>query len=521
MPNTSAMAPGGVYCLVSCVAPMGSVPHDTASRGFHGGVRDKLKRAGYQRIYHAGLSCHGSEMFQTVQLPLWLLILILAFAAVTALSHFLLPSVRWFFRRRMERVVATLNEKLARPIEPFKLLRRQDMIQRLIYDPKVIEAVAEHAALTGVREDVAFQEARRYAKEIVPSFSATAYFGFATRAARSLSRAFYRVRLGHFDAEAIDAISSDATVIFVMNHRSNMDYVLVTYLAAERSALSYAVGEWARVWPLSRLIKAMGAYFIRRKSRNVLYRRVLARYVQMATRAGVAQAVFPEGGLSLDGRVGEPKLGLLNYIVSDYVPGQSRDVVFVPVALSYDRVIEDRVLVAAAGESVRKFRFRWRDAIRYFFRHLYLRLTGRFLRFGYAAVSFGAPLSLAQFAGLRSDDPTKVIGRELMARIRKIVPVLPVPLVSGCLLQAGRPLRRADLLTAVEGKVSELIQHKATVPTLDDDLAIEVEGAVNHLLMRQMVRETEQGIEIITKEIPLLTYYASSVSQMLGRDTAG
>jgi glycerol-3-phosphate O-acyltransferase len=81
-----------------------------------------------------------------------------------------------------------------------------------------------------------------------------------------------------------------------MNHRSNMDYVLVTYVAAGSSPLAYAVGEWASVWPLRSLIRAMGGYFIRRQYRTALYRRVLARYVQMATGAGVAQAVFPEGG---------------------------------------------------------------------------------------------------------------------------------------------------------------------------------------------------------------------------------
>lgn len=47
-------------------------------------------------------------------------------------------------------------------------------------------------------------------------------------------------------------------MVFVINHRSNMDYILVTYLVAERSALSYAVGEWARVWPLKQLVRAMG-----------------------------------------------------------------------------------------------------------------------------------------------------------------------------------------------------------------------------------------------------------------------
>jgi glycerol-3-phosphate O-acyltransferase len=59
-----------------------------------------------------------------------------------------------------------------------------------------------------------------------------------------------------------------------MNHRSNMDYILVAFLAAERTALSYAVGEWARIWPLQTLIRALGAYFVRRKSGNPLYRKV-------------------------------------------------------------------------------------------------------------------------------------------------------------------------------------------------------------------------------------------------------
>ncbi len=112
-------------------------------------------------------------MTQTIELPLWLLILILLFAAVTASTHLLFPSVRWFFRRRAERVVAKLNERLQVPIQPFKLLRRQDMIQRVIYDPDVIRSVQAYAEAEGVREDVAFEKAHDYAREIVPSFSAT------------------------------------------------------------------------------------------------------------------------------------------------------------------------------------------------------------------------------------------------------------------------------------------------------------------------------------------------------------
>ena len=178
-----------------------------------------------------------------VTLPLWLFLLIVLFAAVTFASHFLFPSVRWYLRRRLEQAVARLNERLDRPIQPFKLARRTDTIRRLIFDPEVAQAMADYARDKGVREDVAFQKAEDYAREIVPGFSAFTYFSFAIRAARILSQSLYRVRLARSNDAALTAIDPHATVIFVMNHRSNMDYVLVTWLVAERSALAYAVGE--------------------------------------------------------------------------------------------------------------------------------------------------------------------------------------------------------------------------------------------------------------------------------------
>ncbi len=242
-------------------------------------------------------------MFRPVEVPLWLLILILGFAGASFATHFLFPSVRWFFRRRAEKALARLNARLDRKIDLFKLARRSDMVARLSYDARVVEAAMAHATSAGIPNDVAFQEARRYAREIVPGFSATVYFGFGTRAAKWLSGLLFKVRVGQVN-EDLGHIDPKAAVVFVMNHRSNLDYVLVTWLVADRSAVSYAVGEWARVWPLSALIRSMGAFFIRRSSRNTLYRRVLARYVQMATEEGTTQAIFPEGGLSLDGRVG-------------------------------------------------------------------------------------------------------------------------------------------------------------------------------------------------------------------------
>ena len=401
-----------------------------------------------------------------------------------------------------------LNKRLERPIQPFKLARRTDMIQRLIYDPAVAEAVTEHAHETGVREDVAFEEARRYAREIVPGFSASAYFGFAIRAARWLSTRLYDVRLGHYDPERLRQIDAEATVVFVINHRSNLDYVLVTYLVAEQSALSYAVGEWARIWPLRPLIRALGGYFIRRRSRNTLYRRVLARYVQLATKGGVMQAMFPEGGLSQTGRLGSPKLGLLSYIAEGWDPA-GRDIVFVPVALSYDRVIEDRILIEAHAKGETRFRGNIPSAVAFIGRYVWRRITRRAQKFGTAGVSFGEPLALSDL-----DDPGDMpeLARTLMGRIARVTPLLPVPLLAALLARTEGEVSRAVLLDEMTALITACEAAGAVVLGEEDGPEKTLDRALWLLQVRRIIEETGDGYRVVPEKRALVAYYAGSVA---------
>ncbi len=452
-------------------------------------------------------------MFQPVTLPLWLFILILVFAGIAFLSHFLFPSVRWFFRHRMERVVARLNRRLERPIQPFKLMRRPDMIVRLVHDPEVAKVIAAEAAATGEPESVLQERARRYAREIVPAFSATVYFGFAARAAKWLSRLVYSVRIGSFDAGGIAAIDKGATVVFVMNHRSNMDYVLVTHLAADRSALSYAVGEWARIWPLSWLIRSCGAYFIRRKHGGPLYRRILSRYVQMATEEGVTQAIFPEGGLSLTGAVGQPKLGILSYILGAWQPG-GRDVVFVPVALAYDRVVEDRVLVAAHLDGSRRFRASFWSIAKFVGRQVRRALRGRFQRFGTASVAFGVPLSLSEFLAAPRPDAVAGLAEAIMTRIARNVPILPVPLLAAALGEDQR-ISRDDLVERAEALAEHLRGAGIHLELPDGSVRSAIAQGVELLTLRKVMREGDGQISVNEAEKGLIGFYAAPVYQHL------
>ena len=461
-------------------------------------------------------------MNNVVEIPVWLLVFGGILAAIGILDRLLMPSVRWYLRRRLNRVIDSLNDRLQLSIQPFKLTRRKIMIDRLIHDPKVMEAIAEHTISENMPPEVAAKMAERYAREIVPSFSASAYFGFAIRASRFLSKAMYRVRIGFIDDDALRNVDPESTVIFVMNHRSNMDYVLVTYLVAERSALSYAVGEWARVWPLQQLIKAMGGYFIRRKSRNQLYRKVLARYVQLATEGGVTQAIFPEGGLSRDGLLSEPKLGLLSYILGDFNPETSRNVVFVPVGLNYDRVLEDRVLTAPKVDGKRKFRFQPGTFIRFMTRQTWLRITGKFYRNGYACVSFGRPISLTEY--MATHEPAEMpqvienLGAELMTRIGHVVPVLPVSLVSTVLLKADHPISMLELKSRCHQTWQDLSARGiySHIPHEDEDYAVEV--GLRMLTLRHMVSEVGGKFALAPEHAHVVQYYANAISHHFESD---
>ena len=345
-------------------------------------------------------------MTGSITLPFWVVAVVSALAFWAVLDRILMPGARWFLHRRLNRVIEEVNVRLELQIPAFQQTRRRVLIDRLRHDPQVMEAIEAEAEASGTPREVLSRQVNRYAREIVPSFNAWAYFRVGYYLARRTVQLLYRVRLGFSDDEALARIEPGASVVFVMNHRSNMDYVMVAYMAAHRSALSYAVGEWAQVWPLRTLVRSLGAYFVRRGSGSRLYRLVLARYVQAATAGGVVQAVYPEGGLSRDGRLRKPKVGLIGYMVSSFDPEGARDVVFVPVGINYDRVLEDRMLVRqpVPGEP-RRGRLRVLvTALRFAAHNASLIVRRRWYRFGYACVNFATPVSMREYTKDREID---------------------------------------------------------------------------------------------------------------------
>jgi glycerol-3-phosphate O-acyltransferase len=465
----------------------------------------------------------------TITVPLWLALLVGALAAWALLDRLLMPSARWLIRSRAQRVLDQVSRRLKIGIRPFQQVRRQALIDRLIFDDKVQQAAQAFADARGMPREVALDQVQRYAREIVPAFNAYIYFRVGYWFGKTLSRFLYRVRIGYTDDAGLNAIPEQATVVFVMNHRSNMDYIVASYLAAERAALSYAVGEWARMWGLRHLIRSMGAYFVRRNSKDDLYRRVLERYIAMATEAGVTQAFYPEGKLTLDGKLGAPRYGVLDYMLRGYHTHGERDLVFVPVGLNYDRVLEDRTLLLN-GDTARPkpgMGVALARTLRFVGAQLGLLLRSRWHRFGYACVNFGTPVSVRTWSasrGIEFDTLAKeprqaevaALSHHLMEAVGRLVPVLPVPLVATVLLQRpDQPLGELELKSAVTDLVRALEARNARLYLPRSDWDYAVSAGLRMLTLRRLVEQTDGLYRAKHAELPLLRYYANSIAHLL------
>jgi len=464
-----------------------------------------------------------------ISISIWLFFLLLAIGVWAILDRVLIPSTRWFLRRRINRVIDEISTRLDIQIKPFQITKRQVLIDRLVYDPKVIEAVQQEAVERDCPREIVQTEVIAYAKEIVPSFNAYLYFRLGYWLSKRIAKLLYRVHIGFSEDEEFKNIDSDATVVFLMNHRSNMDYLLVSFLAAERTTLSYAVGEWAKIWPLQTLIRAMGAYFVRRRSGNALYRRVLERYIHMATKEGVCQAVFPEGRLSRDGRLQTPKLGVLDYMLRNYKPQLDRDIIFIPVGINYDRTIEDRSQLRTLDAEAPK-RSKWfviMTTLRFIRRSLILMVMSRWQRFGFACVNFGPPVSMREYCrnmqidfsgmerSLRFQEIAK-LADQLMEDIKKVIPILPISLVSTVIKDVDRQgLSASEVEFQTNRLIEELRLQGAPLYFTSGNRVETIINALNMLTLRRLVIETDGLYKAVVEEYDVLTYYANSIAHWL------
>jgi glycerol-3-phosphate O-acyltransferase len=470
----------------------------------------------------------------TALVPWWLLLVLLVLSVLAIAAFVLRPIYRWVRAQRVKAVVGEVTHSLQMPLPEFLLTPRRVLADRLANDPSVLEVVDTVAQETNTSRPLVMKRAYKTAYDIVPSFNPAFYFRLGYWVARAWLRSLYRVRLGYQDHEALAQLGDDVSLIFMMNHRTNMDYVLVTYLTAQRSTMSYGVGEWARVWPIQPLMRAAGGYFLRRQSSDPLYRRILERYVQTATEAKVPHAIFPEGRLSRTGGLQSAQLGLLSYITKTFDPTISPDIVLIPIGTNYDSVPEEKTVIAHADESFVN-RGRWfvlRSGLSFFAKVAIQMIIRRQRPFGYGCANFGAPISFSDWLrghwinwnDLDRDGRflwLQRFGEHFMATIATLIPVLPSSVLCTVLVEADGASLTEDEITSRMNEAWDRFSGAGAhlyLPGGNRDRAV---GEALQTLRRRkaLIREKNGALQVPHKHWPWVRYTATSVAHFIA-DTA-
>jgi len=447
----------------------------------------------------------------------------------------------WLARRWADRATVRVVHRFGARVNRFKLTRKGYIRDTLLGNGVIAEAVRRHASEQDLGDDEAWRLVRQYIDEIVPFFNILAYYKFGYAASRATLNMLYKVSVDYQALSELDELPRDAVVLYLANHRSNADYVLLAYVLAGDVSISYAVGEWARAFPLEYVFKSFGSYFIRRRYREPLYHTVLEQYVQLITRNGVTQGVFPEGGLTRDGKLRAGKVGLIDYVLGvARDPDFERRLVIIPVALNYDRVLEDRSLLrelAKRESGARTPRLtQLSEVVRYVGWNLARLGAGRWKRYGRAAVTIGRPIRVSDWLASTRPDGTEFfalerserLGRvqqlvdDVLGRIAELIPVTPVPLACAAIQSFDADyIPRDRLLERMRDMRDVLVELNARVLRADRSIEETFDRADRMLTMRRVLIREGNGYLVLTRGRPLVSYYANSIAHLLGAFEAG
>jgi glycerol-3-phosphate O-acyltransferase len=284
---------------------------------------------------------------------------------------------------------------------------------------------------------------------------------------------------------AVKRMALRAPVVYIPSHKSHVDYLILSYMLFHNDLPCplIAAGKNLSFWPIGPLFRRGGAFFIRRSFRGaVLYSRAFMEYVHTILQEGYSVEQFIEGGRSRTGKVLLPKLGLLSMLLTSQRNGACEDLIFVPVSIGYDRVIEEKSYLQEIEGEQKKPESVW-QVIKA--RKILRR------RYGKVYLQFAAPISVNDLAGragttLKAMTPKEFngfcrsLGHRIVYAINQVGVVTPHALTAAAILNSDRErFDLAELLAVVEVYTNHLYTVGAK---LADTLILDHRRAVIHAL---------------------------------------
>ncbi|MCT8163589.1 glycerol-3-phosphate 1-O-acyltransferase PlsB [Pseudomonas putida] len=324
---------------------------------------------------------------------------------------------------------------------------RRHLVKGLVHAPLVRQAIGEEAARENIPLAKAEAQALRYGNEIASDYTYTAIRFLEVVLSWFWNKIYDGIKVNHI--EQVQGIAPGHEVIYVPCHRSHIDYLLLSYLLF-RNGLTpphIAAGINLNMPVIGGLLRRGGAFFMRRTFKgNPLYTAVFNEYLHTLFTKGFPVEYFVEGGRSRTGRMLQPRTGMLAITLRSFLRSSRTPIVFVPVYIGYERVLEGRTYLGELRGASKK-----KESILDIFK-----VIGALKqRFGQVYVNFGEPIRLAGFLdqqqpGWREQDlgpqfrpawlneTTTRLGETVARHLNEAAAVNPVNLVALALLSSSR-----------------------------------------------------------------------------------
>ncbi|MFK8331666.1 glycerol-3-phosphate 1-O-acyltransferase PlsB [Pseudomonas sp. BJa5] len=324
---------------------------------------------------------------------------------------------------------------------------RRNLVKGLVHDPLVRQAIADEAERENIPLAKAEAQALRYGNEIASDYTYTAIRFMEVVLSWFWNKIYDGIKVNNI--EQVQGIAPGHEVIYVPCHRSHMDYLLLSYLLF-RNGLTpphIAAGINLNMPVIGGLLRRGGAFFMRRTFKgNPLYTAVFNEYLHTLFTKGFPVEYFVEGGRSRTGRMLQPKTGMLAITLRSYLRSSRTPIVFVPVYIGYERVLEGRTYLGELRGASKK-----KESIFDIFKVL----GALKQRFGQVAVNFGEPIRLGAFLdqqqpGWREqthapqfrpawlNETTSRLGEKVARHMNEAAAINPVNLVALALLSTSR-----------------------------------------------------------------------------------
>jgi glycerol-3-phosphate O-acyltransferase len=269
------------------------------------------------------------------------------------------------------------------------LSHRRNLVKGLLDEPLVKQAILEEAERENIPESKAQANALRYGNEIASDYTYSAIRFLEVVLSWFWNKIYDGIKVSHI--EGVQDVAQGHEVIYVPCHRSHIDYLLLSYLLF-RNGLTpphVAAGINLNMPVIGSLLRRGGAFFMRRTFKgNPLYSAVFNEYLHTLFTKGFPVEYFVEGGRSRTGRMLQPKTGMLAITLRSFLRNSRMPIVFVPVYIGYERVLEGRTYLGELRGAAKK-----KESIFDIFK-----VIGALKqRFGQVSVNFGEPIKLAEF----------------------------------------------------------------------------------------------------------------------------